>query len=78
MDTDAPVRAIWLETFTNAQKGVLFTSLKQNALAKDYYRAHYFLDNGSYPPAEFATLMGLPSGTSFLARYFVIFCNIPN
>jgi hypothetical protein len=73
-ETDPHNRNLWFETFTNSQKGVLFTSL--NGLAKDYYRKNYFPDNGAYPPVEFASLLGLPSGMSFLVRYFVMFCNI--
>ncbi len=75
-ETDPQIRGLWFETFTNSQKGVLFTSL--NALAKEFYRKFYFPDNGTCPPPEFAALLCLPPGMSFLARYFVIVCNIPN
>ena len=63
---DEHVRALWFETFTNAQKGVLLTSL--GILSKEEFSTNFFPPKGSLPPPECAALMGLPPGKSFLHR----------
>ena len=40
-------RALWLETFTNSQKGMLFTGL--NITAKDEYSRRFFPFGGAVP-----------------------------
>jgi hypothetical protein len=58
--------ALWLETFTNTQKGLLYTSL--NILAKEHCITTSFPPNGAIPPPHHAAQLGLPAGKSFLSR----------
>ena len=59
-------RNLWLESFTNTQKGLIFTSLFSNA--KDWFRQKYFPSGGAYPASTYANLIGLPPGKSILER----------
>ncbi len=63
---DLITKALWLETFTNTQKGMLGTSIL--SLAKDQFRTNFFPSNGAYPASDFAQMIGLPSGKSILNR----------
>ncbi len=65
-DADQEEMALWLETFTATQKGLLYTTL--NIAAKEYCIATCFLPNGSIPAPEHAAQLGLPAGKSFLSR----------
>ena len=67
---DSMTKVLWLETFTNTQKGMLGTSLL--SLAKDRFRANFFPSNGAYPATDFAEMIGLPPGKSILERLVFI------
>ena len=67
---DPMTKVLWLETFTNTQKGMLGTSLL--SLAKDQFRANFFPSNGAYPATDFAEMIGLPPGKSILQRLVLI------
>jgi hypothetical protein len=53
---------VWLQSFTNTQKGVIYTSLLTNA--KDWLRKKYFPSGGTYPSSLYAELLGLPPDMS--------------
>ena len=61
---------VWLQSFTNTQKGVIFTSLLSNA--KEWFRKKYFPSAGAYPATSYAELLGLPAGRSILERLDII------
>ncbi len=65
-EADPEEMAIWLETFTATQKGLVYTSF--NIAAKEYCIATYFPPNSSIPAPEHAAQLGLPAGKSFLSR----------
>lgn len=65
-EADSREKTLWLETFTNTQKGMIGTSLL--GLAKDQFRTNFFPSNGAYPASDYAALLGLPPGKSFLER----------
>ncbi len=65
-------KILWLETFTNTQKGLLGTSLLRLALAKEQFRTNFFPSNGAYPASDFAEMLGLPPGKSILERLVLI------
>jgi hypothetical protein len=44
-EADVITKTLWLETFTNTQKGLLGTSLL--GLAKDQFRTNFFPSNGA-------------------------------
>ena len=67
-------RILWLETFTNTQKGILFTGL--NLLAKDEYSTRFFPRGGALPAPDYAKMLGLPPGKTFLSRYIEVFSGI--
>ncbi len=60
-------RDVWLQSFTNTQKGVIFTSLLSNA--KEWFRKKKkFPSAGAYPATSYAELLGLPAGHTILER----------
>ena len=61
---------VWLQSFTNTQKGVIFTSLLSNA--KEWFRKKYFPSAGAYPATSYAELLGLPAGHTILERLDII------
>jgi len=63
---DPEEMALWLETFTATQKGLLYTTL--NIAAKDYCIATYYPSRGSIPTHEHGAELGLPAGKSILSR----------
>ena len=65
-EADPEEMALWLETFTNTQKGLLYTSL--NVATKSFCIDNYFPCKGSIPTPEHAAELGLPSGKSILSR----------
>ena len=65
-EADPEEMALWLETFTNTQKGLLYTSL--NVATKSFCIDNYFPCKGSVPTPEHAAELGLPSGKSILSR----------
>ena len=65
-EADQEEMALWLETFTNTQKGLLYTSL--NVATKSFCIDNYFPCKGSIPTPEHAAELGLPSGKSILSR----------
>jgi hypothetical protein len=67
---DSMTKVLWLETFTNTQKGLLGTSLF--ALAMSQFRTNFFPSNGAYPASDFAEMIGLPPGKSILNRLVLI------
>ena len=69
-ESDPITKILWLETFTNTQKGLLGTSLF--ALAKSQFRTNFFPSNGAYPASDFAAMLGLPPGKSILERLVFI------
>ena len=64
---------VWLQSFTNTQKGVIFTSLLSNA--KELFRKKYFPSTGAYPATANAELLGLPAGHTILERLDIICSN---
>ncbi len=73
-EADRREKNLWLETFTNTQKGIIGTSLLN--LAKDEFRAIFFPNNGASPPSFFGKQLGLPPGKSLLERSAIIVCNM--
>jgi hypothetical protein len=64
---------VWLQSFTNTQKGVIFTSLLSNA--KELFRKKYFPSTGACPASANAELLGLPAGHTILERLDIICSN---
>ena len=64
---------VWLQSFTNTQKGVIFTSLLSNA--KELFRKKYFPSAGTCPASANAELLGLPAGHTILERLDIICSN---
>ena len=64
---------VWLQSFTNTQQGVIFTSLLSNA--KEWFRKKYFPSAGAYPASAYAELLGLPAGHTILERLDIICSN---
>ena len=71
-EADHRVKNVWLETFTNTQKGIIGTSFLN--LAKDEFRSSFFPNNGAYPPSFYGKQLGLPAGKSMLERSAIIVC----
>ncbi len=69
-ESDPITKILWLEMFTNTQKGLLGPSFL--ALAKEQFRTNFSLSNGAYPASDFAEMLGLPPGKSILERLVLI------
>ncbi len=71
-EADHREKNLWLETFTNTQKGIIGTSLLN--LAKDEFPSSFFPNNGASPPTFYGKQLGLQPGKSMLERSAIIVC----
>ena len=68
--TPGPIRDLWLQSFTSAQKNLLWNSLQR--LAKQHFRT-IFPPSGMLPKPSIAEKLGLSAGKSILDRYYLVF-----
>jgi hypothetical protein len=61
---------VLLESFTNTQKGVIYTSFLTNA--KNWVRQKYFPSGGGYPPSSYTELLRLPPCKTMLEELDII------
>jgi hypothetical protein len=65
-EADPEEMALFLESFTATQKGLLYTTL--SIATKEYCIATYYPPRGSIPTFEHGAELGLPAGKSILSR----------
>jgi hypothetical protein len=58
--SNAGLKALWPETFTNSLKGMMHTNLNTNA--KHEFAGNFFPPRGVLPPSDFGPLLGFEFG----------------